>query len=156
MEGDVADELLLFNRAVILGGGSGIMLPRAVFDEVGGFDLRLSTSADWDLFYQVASRYKIGFVPEILLKYRLHSSNMHGNISRMEGEMLIGYEKAFANGATANRRECYGNLHRTLGGSYFYAGQYADFARHAVRSIWNKPSNFWYFAAFPIRRLRKK
>ena len=58
-----------------------MMIPRKVFDEVGGFDLRLSTSADWDFCYQVASRYRIGFVPEVLLKYRMHGSNMHGNFA---------------------------------------------------------------------------
>ncbi len=156
MEGDVSGELLMFRRPVIQGGGSGFMMPRSVFEEVGGFDTRMSTSADWDISYRVCSRYKVGFVPEVLLKYRVHGSNMHGNIAAMEHDMMLGYEKAFANGATANSRECYGSLHSVLAGSYFRVGRYSDFARHAAKSIWNKPSNFGYFAAFPLRRLIKK
>src|SRR5438132_13618593 len=54
MSGQVADELLLFRRPVLLGGGSAAVFPRAAFEAVGGFDERLSTSADWDLFYRVA------------------------------------------------------------------------------------------------------
>lgn len=156
MEGNISAELLMFRRPVILGGGSGIMVPRRIFDEIGGFDTRLSTSADWDFFYRISSRHRVGFVPEVLLKYRVHGSNMHGNIAAMEHDMMLGYEKAFADGATANSRECYGNLHRVLAGSYFRAGRYTDFARHTAKSIWNTPSNFGYFAAFPLRWSRKK
>jgi glycosyltransferase involved in cell wall biosynthesis len=159
LEGNVATELLLFNRSVILGGGSAMVIPRAVFEEVGGFDTRLSTSADWDLFYRIASRYDIGFVPEVLVRYRLHSTNMHGNVRAMEHDMLLGYEKAFAESSAALqgiRRRCYGNLHAVLAGSFFSAGEYAGFLRHAVKSVLFTPDNLSRFLAFPIRRLRRR
>lgn len=159
MSGQVSHEFLLFERAVVLGGGSGLLLPRRVFDEVGAFDLNLQTSADWDLFYRLSRSYNIGFVPEILLKYRIHSSNMHGNIKRMEREMLYGFEKAFCeNSADLQniKRKAYGNLHKTLAGSYFYAGAYGDFLRHSFRSLYLKPSNIGYFAGFPFRLLQRK
>ncbi|MGB7207241.1 MAG: glycosyltransferase [Pyrinomonadaceae bacterium] len=155
-EGSVADEFLRFERGVVIGAASTGVVLRKVFDEIGGFDKRQSTAADWDFAYRIAAKYEIGFVPESLVRYRMHGSNMHGNIKAMEHDMLLGYEKAFANGATADRYECYGNLHLILAGSYFYAGQYADFARHTFKSIWNRPSNFGYFARFPIRRLQRK
>ena len=155
-EGSVADEFLRFERGVVIGAASTGVVLRKVFDEIGGFDKRQSTAADWDFAYRIATKYKIGFVAESLVRYRMHGSNMHGNIKAMEHDMLLGYEKAFANGATADRYECYGNLHLILAGSYFYVGQYADFARHAFKSIWNRPSNFGYFARFPIRRLQRK
>jgi glycosyltransferase involved in cell wall biosynthesis len=158
-KGMVASEFLLFRRPVVLGGGSGIVIPRRVFEEVGGFDKKLSTSADWDLFFRISCRYTVGFVPEVLLKYRLHNSNMHGNIARMEKEMLYGYEKAFPkNGGEHSpiKNECYGNLHQVLAGSYFNAGNYAQFFRHTIKSLWLTPCNFLYFAKFPARRLRRK
>ena len=156
MDGQVADALLHFEGPVILGGGSGMMVPRRVFDEIGGFDTRLSTSADWDLFYQIANRYSVGFVPEVLLKYRVHSSNMHGNIGEMEHDMLLGFEKAFANDAVGNKSRCYGNLHKMLAGSYFRSGKYADFIRHAFKSVIKRPANLGYFLQFPLRRLQIK
>ena len=73
-QGWVADELLRFQRGVILGGGSGIMVRRDVFEEIGGFDTRMSTSADWDLFYRIASRRRVGFIRRVLLKYRVHGT----------------------------------------------------------------------------------
>ena len=157
LAGDVSHEFLLFERSVVLGGGSGMMITRKAFEEVGGFDLRLSTSADWDLFYQISSRYRIGFVSEILLKYRIHDSNMHGNIPRMEREMLIGFEKAFSTEKHLSiKKKAYGNLHKVLAGSYFRSGNYRDFARNAAKSIWLRPANFPHFAKFPLRFFGRK
>lgn len=158
MSGDVSQEFLLFERPVVLGGGSGLMLPREVFDEVGGFDLNLQTSADWDLFYRVSRNYKLGFVPEVLLRYRMHGSNMHGNIERMEREMLYGFEKAFRENLSdlqSIKRKAYGNLHKTLAGSYFHAGKYGNFLRQSVKSLCMNPSNILYFVGFPVRRSAK-
>jgi glycosyltransferase involved in cell wall biosynthesis len=155
----VAAEMLLFRRPTILGGGSGVLIPRAVFEGVGGFDLRLSTSADWDLYYRIASRYPVAFVPEPLLRYRLHGSNMHGNIRAMEHDMLLAYEKAFADPAApvqTLRRRAYGNLHTVLAGSFFGAGQKREFARHAARGLLLTPGNVMRFLSYPLRRLRRR
>jgi hypothetical protein len=76
----------------------------------------------------------------------------------MERGMGRFYEKAFAEGDESVlklKRRAYGNFHSVLAGSYFYAGQYGAFARHAALSLWNRPSKIGHFAGFPIRRLRK-
>ncbi|MFN0140822.1 MAG: glycosyltransferase family 2 protein [Pyrinomonadaceae bacterium] len=159
MSGAVSREFLLFERSVVLGGGSGFALPRRIFDEVGGFDLDLQTSADWDLFFRVSRAYNIGFVPDVLLKYRIHGSNMHGNIKRMEREMLYGFEKAFADKSAdiqRIKRKAYGNLHKTLAGSYFRTREYRDFVRHTFKSLYLNPGNIGYFAGFPARLLQRK
>ncbi len=157
-EGWVAKDLLLGQRMAFFGGGSGFVTPRAVFDEVGGFDERLSTSADWELIYRLAARRKTGFVPDVLLKYRIHSSNMHANVGVMEREMMLSYGKAFAQ-ATPEvqqlRRRCYGRLHMILAGSYFRAGQSAAFLRHALKSLWLTPSNATRLLAYPVRLWRR-
>lgn len=155
MEGSVSGELLLFERPVILGGGSGIVVSRKAFEEAGGFDTRLSTSADWDFFYRIASRFSVGFVPDALLRYRIHGTNMHGNIAAMEHDMLLSYDKAFADGPQADKRRCYGNLHKVLAGSYYRAGQYRDFIRHAIKCLSKTPDHFGHFALFPFREFRR-
>ncbi|HMJ08789.1 MAG TPA: glycosyltransferase [Pyrinomonadaceae bacterium] len=155
IEGRVAEKILLFEGVGIIGAGSTGLVSRKAFDEVGGFDPMQTTAADWDFSYQVATKYEIAFVPDELVLYRKHGSNMHGNIRAMEHDMMLGYEKAFAAPTTVDRRTCYGNLHKTLAGSYFYAGQYGAFARHAALSIWNRPSKIGYFAGFPLRRMRR-
>lgn len=155
MSGDVADELLRLERSVILGAGSGLLTTREAFDAVGGFDVRLSTSADWDLSYRLARRHKVAFVSEPLMKYRTHSTNMHSNIGVMERDMLLAFEKAFAEDAGVSKRLCYGNLHRTISGSYFRCGNYRQFVRHGLLSVLNRPRNIFYFVAFPMRRLMR-
>lgn len=154
MSGSVADELLLFDRPVILGGGSGLMVRRSVFDEVGGFDTAMSTSADWDFFYRVALLYKVGFEPAVLLDYRVHSSNMHGNIGVMERDMLRGFGKAFSAGSKLDRRRCYANLFRTLSGSYLHTGRYFDALRTGIRSLANWPSGVTDLIAAIERRAK--
>ena len=154
LEGWVAKEMLLFRRPVILAGGSGSMVPRSTFDAVGGFDTGLSTSADWDFCYRVALRQRVGFVPEVLVQYRLHGSNMHSNVHLMEHDMLLAYSKAFSRPdpeIQGLRRRCYGNLHMTLAGSFFRLGRYYDFARHALKSLWLTPDNCMRILGFPLR-----
>lgn len=143
-EGSIAPELLFFEGPVILGGGSGLMVPAAVFHELGGFDERMSTSADWDLFYRLANRGPVGFVPEILLQYRVHGSNMHGNISAMRHDMLLGYEKAFTGAdreLRRRRRYAYHRLHYVLAGSFVATGEQKQAWKHGLKAIWYRPSS---------------
>ena len=159
MEGWVSREMLLFRRGVILGGGSGIAIRRAVFRDVGGFDDSLSTSADWDFCYRIARRYPIGFVAEALVRYRVHSSNMHKNVHAMARDMLRAYGKAFSEedqSLRGLRRLAYGSLHSVLAGSFFQSGDYGPFARHAAKSIALTPTSLRHFAGYPVRALWRR
>lgn len=159
MEGSVANEMLLFNRPTVLGGGSGAMVPRAVFEEAGEFDERLSTSADWDLYYRIARKHKIGFVPRVLLQYRLHPTNMHASVRDMERDMLLAYSKAFLSADDVDlplQRRCLGNLHKVLAGSFFSTGEGLGFLRNALKSVILTPDSLTYFAQYPVRRRRRR
>lgn len=160
MSGNVADEMLFFQRAVILGGGSATIVTRRAYDEVGGFDVGLTGhSEDWDFYFRIARRHEVGFVPEVLVQYRLHSSNMHHNVAAMDRSMLRAYDKAFADPdphLQRLRRRAYGNLHMMLAGSYFGNGQPRQFARHAFKSLLYAPGNIARLLGFPLRRLAKK
>jgi len=158
VEGDVAERLLLFDGVAILGGGSGALIRRAVFDAVGGFDPALSTSADWDLYYRIAVAHRVGFVPDILLRYRMHGSGMHTNVTAMERDMLRAFAKAVAPGtavSSALARRAYANLHYALAGSYFVDGRAGKFLEHSVRAVSRSPRVLPRFLAFPVRRWRR-
>ncbi|MFN6962560.1 MAG: glycosyltransferase family 2 protein [Pyrinomonadaceae bacterium] len=144
MEGWVSEELLRLARGVVVGAGSTALMRKDLFETIGGFDPRLTTSADWELSYRAARLKKVGFVREPLALYRIHGSNMHGNIAAMEHDVAIGYEKAFtnsANGPQGIRRECYGNFYLMLAGSYFRSGNYPRFLKSALKSLWYKPGH---------------
>lgn len=156
MEGPVADAMLEFRRPVVLGGGSGALIPREAFEAVGGFDERLSTSADWDLYYRLARNGHIGFVREVLLQYRIHDSNMHASVRRMEHDMLLAFDKAFRECEStmiSRRRQCYARLHAVLAGSYFRQGDYGAFVRNTVQSLSQSPVTLGRFFNYPARRL---
>ena len=158
MEGWVSRQMLLFRSGVILGGGSAAVVPRALFDSVGGFDERLSTSADWDLYYRIAERCRVAFVPETLVRYRVHAGNMHRNVHAMASDMLTAYAKVFSKpdpDLQKLRRSAYGRLHSMLAGSYFQAGDYRRFMRHALASVRARPAQIGYFAGYPVRALRR-
>ena len=107
------------------------------------------------MFYRVTSRYAIGFVPAVLLKYRVHGSNMHGNVAAMERDMTLAFEKAFrvmTPELFQIKRQAYGALHQNLAGSYFVAGKYLQFIRHAIRSLAFDPGNIVHFLKFPQKR----
>jgi len=154
MEGWVAPYLLRLDRDVIVAAGSSPMLPKRVIEEIGGFDTRLPPSEDWDFCYRVCLRYRVGFVPEVLVRYRDHGGGIHLNIARMEQGMMTALAKAFASSDPAVqslRRSTYGRMHRVLAGCYFQQRAPRLFFRHMLRSLRYDPRNVGYFAAYPLR-----
>jgi glycosyltransferase involved in cell wall biosynthesis len=156
MEGSVATEILRLERSVIVAHGSGVMVPRRVADEVGGFDARMRVSEDWDFCYRVATRYRIAFVAEPLVLHARHATGLQNDIAKMEHGMLLALEKAFADPAVQSlRRHTYGRLHRILSGCYFQQRQWRAFIRHFVKSVRWDWRNVFYFAAYPLRARRR-
>jgi glycosyltransferase involved in cell wall biosynthesis len=154
LNGWVAADMLRFDRIVIAGPGSNIMVPTRVAREIGDFDSRLPPSEDWDFCYRVAVRYLIGYVPAVVLRYRQHPAGLHLNIRRMENGMMLALDKAFASDdpAVQNlRKHAYGRLHRILAGCYFEQRQRRAFAAHVVSSLRYDVRNLSYFAAYPLR-----
>lgn len=64
LEGHILPNLLVRNTI----GAPTVLMPKAVFEEVGGFDEGMRSLEDWDFAIRVAKKYPIGFVPEVLLE----------------------------------------------------------------------------------------
>jgi hypothetical protein len=152
MEGRVAAAMLRLDREVIMPQGSSIVVPKRIAEEIGGFDERLPPSEDWDFCYRIAVRYEIGYVAEVLVRYRLHGSGIHTNIARMERAMLIALEKAFADPSVQPLRNVsYGRFHRVVAGCYFETRDFGSCLRNIVKSLRYDPRNLGYFACWPFR-----
>ena len=159
LEGWVAGELLRLDHQVVAAPGSGITVPKRVADEVGGFDPALQPSEDWDFCYRLATRYRLGFVPEVLVRYRMHGSGIHLNIPRMERAMLMALAKAFQSpdpAVQSLRKHSYGRIHRVLAGCYFQSRDPRLFFRHMLKSLRYDPRNLAYFAAYPLRAATRR
>lgn len=157
-EGWLGDDFLLA-RPVTVGGGSGAMVRRDLFEEVGGFDVRLSTSADWDLYGKIGRRARIGFVPHVLLRYRVHDAGMHKNIDAMCHDKLLALETAFDGDQSVDqrlRRRAFANTHLLLAGSYLQVGRRGSAVRHVLRGVAHDPAVAARAAALPLRKLRRR
>ena len=71
---------------------------KSLFREAGGFDTRLSTAADRDLWIRLAARTRIGHIAEPLARYRHHTGQMHMNIDAMEHDLSIIFRKSRESG----------------------------------------------------------
>lgn len=78
-----------------------IVIKRAVYEALGGYDLRLFHSADWEMWMRIAARYPIWYETEPLALYRVHTAS---HTSRL-----------FQTGANIqNRRDCIHLCHQYL------------------------------------------
>jgi len=60
-----------------------IVVPRAVYEALGGFDSRFRTTGeDIEMWYRIAARYPVWYEPEPLALYRTHKSSLTGNALR--------------------------------------------------------------------------
>lgn len=114
---------LLLQQPFATGIGSTGLLPVSVFRSVGGFDERLSTSADCDLTCRVAREYPLACSPEPLARYRRHGSQMSVNVRALEHDMLLIFDKLFGGDGLppdmlALRRQAYANLYFMLAAGY--------------------------------------
>ncbi len=141
--GYILDDLLLW-KGTCIPAPSSILVRREVLEEAGTFDTELSTSADQELFFRVAAKYKIGRVPEVTWHYRIHSQNMHSNIALMERDSLLAYKKATENKLFKNktfRRKCHSNMYLILSGCWYHDGKNKSKAiRYALKSAWIYPA----------------
>jgi len=94
-----------------------MVVSRAAFDEVGGFDARLTTSADTDLACRIAAHFPIDCVFEPLVRYRQHEGQMHRNLAAFERDMRVIHEKFFGGvrkRCGVSRRQAAASLHVAL------------------------------------------
>jgi glycosyltransferase involved in cell wall biosynthesis len=153
------DDMLLC-RARVVSTSSNLLIKRSAFERIGGFDKRLSTSADWALMFRLVAADTLAVLSDPLVEYRVHGTNMSSNVARFEGDMLAAFDGIFddpdtPSGLRGLRRRAYANLHRMIAGSYFVQRRYRSFGREAVRSIAAHPSTLSYFVALPLRRMRR-
>jgi len=157
---DVTVEDALMCRTSLVSVSSNLLIRREAFEALGGFDERLSTSADWALNLQLIARGTLVALPEPLVYYRLHEGGMSTDVVRFEEDMLNAYDIVFrehsGGDAIRLRRRAYANLHRMIAGSYFAERRLDKFAAHAVRSVLRHPSTLPYFLGMPVRKLRRR
>ncbi len=59
-----------------------IVVPRRVYEAVGGFHPRLPFTLDWEMWTRIAARYPVWYDPQPLACYRMHSGSETARIMR--------------------------------------------------------------------------
>lgn len=124
--------------------GSTGMIRKDVFEELGGFDIRMSTAADWDFAYRAACSYRAAWVEKPLVLYRRHDRQMHSSPAVTEHDLTMFLRKVHENPATPeairrNIARAKANLDLSLAGRYRITGQRREFLRHALRALLRRP-----------------
>lgn len=151
-------DMVLFEGVQTVSCSSTALLERALFEALGGFDPRLSQSADWDFLARALLAGPVVSVPEPLVRYRVHGANMSRNVALLERDMTYAFAKLFARDdlpadVKQSRRRAEANLHRMLAGSYFRAHRPVAFLRSTARSVARDPAALGWYARLPLRRL---
>lgn len=111
----------------VIGNNSSVVVRHDVFTEVGGYDPRMSQSADWDLWLRLAARGPFDLVSEPLVRYRVHASSMSRDVGLLEADNRRVLEKFFSEDRAlryaAVRRRAYARNYAVLAGSYLHAGR---------------------------------
>ncbi len=101
--GEIDLDLLLRRNPVY----TSALLPRAVFDTVGGLTSELRGTDDYDLWIRIGERgLRIVFVDRPLARYRVRASSMSGDQRAMAGASAEVYRRALRRGrlSAAQRR----------------------------------------------------
>ena len=134
--GDLLHVLLAANR--VPGGGSGVAVRRALFEDAGGFDGGFSGVADWDLWIRLAERAPTATVNDLVVAYCVNPLGMAHAVRSMEMEFERLAEKHRARRAAAGVEldrlawnRYVGDLHLRAGRPLASLRSHARSARHA-------------------------
>ncbi len=75
-------------RNLQLPSGSGNFWHRSIYEDLGGFDERLTFSPDAEYWYRIATKYPVLGVPEKYSVYREHGNNLMYDTWRQRDEFL--------------------------------------------------------------------
>ena len=83
--------------------GSTVMMPRAVFDEVGPFNETLRADVDAEMWFRVLARHRAAHIPGVLLHYRVHDKALSADRGLMHRSKTTVRERVLREGVLVDR-----------------------------------------------------
>ena len=126
---------LLFGN--FIGTCSSIMIPKYVFEKVGGFDESLICSQDFDLYLRIAREYEIHSVSEPLIKYRTRPDQISRDptLNNADDREILLKQKEHVNAELFRQVE---DFHRRLSGLRYKETAYDSLFRLKDRGAYWK------------------
>lgn len=136
--GWIRDELAETN---VVGTTSSAMVPRDVFDEVGGFDSSFPARQDLDLWFRIAERYRVAAVDRLLTV----------NVRHREQRITLNPRRKLRARELFHRKyRSYFRAHRAIDARYLFING-RSCGKHGLRSRAR-----WYFLRSFLRRPSRK
>jgi glycosyltransferase involved in cell wall biosynthesis len=132
---------------------SSVMIAREAFQAVGGFNERLTSCEDWDLWMRTLLRFTCASVEEPVLLYRVTPTSMSTNIRRMIDNMEAIRQETLLQGLPEWQKSLF--TRRIRGDAYCHAAFTArnhnsrEELLYILRSIYQWPSPLF----IPVRYL---
>jgi len=91
----------------LIGGTSSVLARRRALDDVGGFDERLASFQDYDLWLRLAQKYDFECISAPLLKYRVHGRKIWTDLGALESGLDLMLQKYGAHPAFQKKSSRY-------------------------------------------------
>lgn len=148
-EGWVFEKLFLRNFI----GNSTIMVKRECLNRIGLFDesQEISVVQDFNFLLRLARYFPFGYVGKVLMKYRIHKSNLSSDFEKMYTQDFINFEKIIALFSELNLKDApYVKKGRAryrfnFGMEYFQRNALKKARKQFITAISFHP---WYFRAW--------
>jgi glycosyltransferase involved in cell wall biosynthesis len=122
----ILESILLWERAIVPGICSNLVIRKKCILSGICFDRALSTSADQDFCLQLAAKYTGKRISEPLFYYRILPESMSRNLATVEHDSIFVYKKAQQNKlfrSFAFQKKCFSNLYLILAGNWWVNGR---------------------------------
>lgn len=153
IEGDLSDKIFIKNY---IGTTSTVAMKKSIFEEAGGFDIKMPALQDYDLWIRVSQITKVAPVQEALINYYNHDtgsqiSDNFGKIIDASAKIEKKYSKIISHLDDDIKIQRSIQKINNLGKRKMRAGNKKEARRYFLRSFKTKPhiiSLSLYFASF--------
>ena len=114
---------------------STVMVPKSVFEAVGGFDVTLKSAEDYDMWLRIAKMSRLSGISSCLVRIRQHGSNMSLNVPIMLENEIAVIEKNGSGIHTEKARKRHAKIYYLNADRLIHAGKRLYAIRLLVRGI---------------------
>lgn len=104
--------------------GNSLLIPKAAFDEYGGFDTKLKCTQDYEKWFEMSKTYRFIHVPGILVSTRYHRKQVSNTSPLVPIEGNAFYLKLIESYSDQDKKRIDGNL-------YSYYSHLADYLKYS-------------------------
>lgn len=133
-----------------LGGCPTLLVRRQVVDDVGGFDESLPRGNDGDFIRRVCRKYRVDFVPEVLVRVQVgHSERISSNCEQSLRNRIKGGETKLCKFADDLKRfpQAHANILHDLAQTHQQLGAYRKAETYLCQAIGKSPRDFRLYRA---------